>query len=833
MKKKERVFLVDASSILFRAYFAIPFMAASKNFKKALPTGAVYGFITTTLKILNHFNPRHIVYCFDRPEPSHRVRYFKDYKANREEMPEDLQVQIPYIKKSLDLLGIKRMDKKGYEADDLIGSLCHFSKKPNIETTIISSDKDFAQLVSPGIKFFDPVKEFFYGPDEIKNKWGVLPSQMVDYLAIVGDASDNIPGVRGIGPKGASKLLAQYKNLESIYKNLNKTKTLEEKLKKSKKEAFLSKKLAQIVTNLKLVKNLSDMEKKNMKEKEMSSFLEELEFFSIQKKLFPKNLKEQGKTKLAPAGGRSKKIMKVSLKDFSETLPPYSEVTVFLTKDFVQALYKNHLLEWPKKSAKSLGAALSRKKARWKGWDLKTIWHECGAENPIPAFDLITAEHLVEGRPASSLQNLAKKEEVSIFDLEALFREYKDKLEEKNCKSVYEELERPLTPVLYRMERRGVMLDTKKLKLERENLECGLIDLESKIFSLAGHPFNLASPSQLACVLFDEMGLKKGRKTKTGYSTDNDVLQALKKEHPIASLICDYRELFKLKTTYVEGLSREMNKKTKKVHTRFNQTLTATGRLSSVSPNLQNIPIRTERGRRIRAAFICPKNSILIGADYSQIELRVLAHLSDDPHLKKAFLENEDIHQSAASEIFNQTLNKVTSEQRQIAKAVNFGIIYGQGAFSLAESLNISRSEAQDMIDRWYHRFNKVKAYMNAALKQAQKKGEIQTLFGRKRKIPELFSKNIPTRKWGERAAFNAIIQGTASDIVKKAMIKLDQALLAPLLLQVHDELIFECLKEDEEDQIHDIKKIMQSAVKLKVPLRVSVASGSNWDQAK
>ena len=847
MNSSKHLYLVDASSVFFRAYYAIPFMQT--DFKgKPLQTNALYGYMTTTLKVLDKFKPQYLVYCFDRPEPSYRVDDYKDYKANREEMPEDLEEQMPYIQQATDLLGIPRIDKPRYEADDLIGSLAVWVQKKGIHATIISSDKDFAQLVSPEIHLYDPIKEIFYNTEKVQSKWGVLPSQIVDYLAIVGDASDNIPGVRGIGPKGAQTLLAEYGKLTQIYKNINKVHPRwMEKLKVSKESAFISQKLARIVTNLKLMSKIDEAQKSDFKTKELKIFLEQMQFRSIQKKLFSeKHSKEIQNKKSSELLKKSNSVLKklkkqtVSLKNLSENLKPYEEVCVFLWEDKAQVYFKKNWLELSSVSFEKLGSILSYKKVKWWGYDLKSIWKKCHAKKPLALWDLMISAHLVDGEPSKSFAYLCENclgvsfsEEDSIKYLIELRDIFQKKMEDMNLQKIFSEIEMPLISVLYRMEQKGVLLDMERLKTEKKELNCQILDLEDKIFALAGHPFNVSSPQQLNSVLFDELKLKRGRKIKTGYSTDVHVLQELKHHHPIIPLILNHRELFKLKTTYVEGLLNEVDKETGRIHTSFKQTMTATGRLSSVQPNLQNIPIRTERGRQIRRAFIAQKDKVLICADYSQIELRILAHLSQDPGLVEAFLRDEDIHQATAVEIFGVAKDKVSAEQRRRAKAVNFGITYGQTAFGLSQALGVTPAEGQDIVNRYFSNFPKVKSYISKTLKEVEQKGYVETLFGRRRRVREILSKNKNIKKHGERIAFNTRIQGSASDIVKKAMIQLSESLWSDILVQVHDELLFECFQEDVESEVSQIRNIMEQAVSLSVPLKVHIGKAQDWNQAQ
>lgn len=850
MNKSKTIYLVDASSIFFRAYYAIPFMQSQKT---KIQTSAVYGYLTTTLKILEQFKPQYLMYCFDRKEPSHRLKYYKEYKANREEMPEDLEAQMPYIHKATEYMGIPKIDLKGYEADDLIGSLACWAEKNKAQAVVVSSDKDFAQLVSARIKLYDPMKEIYYDINGVQKKWGVRPDQIVDYLAIVGDASDNIPGVRGIGPKGAQKLLAEHNNLENLYSCTNQVPDkLAQKLTDSKKEAFLSQKLARIVTDLKLVSQFEDFEKKDMKQKEMLECLDQLEFRSLRKKLFPSSKESEKKTASSDqkvtvqAPQRIKGLRKYvwSLNELQKTLKPYEETGVVVLDQKAHLFFKKAWVQVQTKSLSLLGELLEQKKIRWWGYDLKSLWKQMEVKAPIAGWDVMVAAYLADNKTSVDLISLVRQvcgeEELNenniIPYLVELRKHYEQKIEEMKLDFVFKKIEMPLVPVLYKMEKRGVLIDHKQLLVEKTNLDCDLMELENQIFAQAGHPFNIASPQQLAYVLFDELNLSKGRKTKTGFSTDSDVLQALTHQHPIAQFILDYRELFKLKTTYVEGLLSAINKQTKRVHTQFKQTLTSTGRLSSVHPNLQNIPIRTSRGRKIRKIFVSDKNYCLISADYSQIELRILALFSKDPALKSAFLQGEDIHKSTAKELFNVSLDEVNAEQRRIAKAVNFGITYGQTAFGLSETLGVSRVRGGELVDQYFKKFSKVRDYIESHLNQARKTGFVETLFGRRRMIPELFSKNVRLKKFGERAAVNASIQGTASDLVKLAMIHLDSSVWSRLLIQVHDELLFECPKEDAEYEKSCIQAIMEGEnleeLCLDVPLKVNIGSGKNWGEA-
>ena len=556
--------------------------------------------------------------------------------------------------------------------------------------------------------------------------------------------------------------------------------------------------------------------------------------------MFSEEVQNKKSKELLKKRNRVLKKQEIDLKNLSAILKPYEEVCVVLWEDKAQIYFKKNWLELSSVSFEKLGSVLSDKKVKWWGYDLKRMWRKCQAEKPLAVWDLMISAHLVDGEPSKSFANLCERhlgvsfsEEDSINYLIDLRDMFQKKMEDMNLQKVFAEIEMPLISVLYRMEKKGISLDAEKLKTEKKELDCRILDLEDKIFALAGHPFNVSSPQQLNSVLFDELKLKKGRKIKTGYSTDIHVLQDLKHHHPIIPFILDHRELFKLKTTYVEGLLNEVDKKTSKIHTSFKQTMTATGRLSSVQPNLQNIPIRTERGKQIRRAFIAEKKKVLICADYSQIELRILAHLSQDTGLIQAFVKDEDIHQATAVEIFGVAKDQVSEEQRRRAKAVNFGITYGQTAFGLSQTLGVTPAEGQDIVNRYFAKFPKVKSYISKTLKEVEQKGYVETLFGRRRRVREILSKNKNVKKHGERIAFNTRIQGSASDIVKKVMIQLSKSLWSDILVQIHDELLFECSQEDVECEISQIRNIMEQAVSLSVPLKVHIGKAQNWSQAQ
>lgn len=866
------LYLVDASSMFFRAFFALPPLTNQAG----MQTNALYGFMSMTIKLLRDCKPDYLAYCFDRKEPSFRNEMFADYKANREEMPDGLKPQVPYMRKLTDALGIFSIDKVGYEADDVIGSLTKWGRDNNLEVTIVSGDKDFAQLVRPCVTLYDTMKDVRFDSEGVKAKWGVRPDQIIDYLAIVGDTSDNIPGVKGVGPKGAVKLLAEFDSLENVYKDVSKISAngVRTKMAESEKSAELAKKLLTIVTDLDLGVKLEDLTLKHIEEPKFIALMQELGFKNFEKTLLQidhakspgvplvmppnhsapmPNSEREGagvapQTDAKPKPKRSSKGT-VNYKDWDadaialkKEIEPYSDLWA-VWSDRGAILASGDRVIRTQVSPEEIGQILQPKRLRWRGWDLKEVFKYLKISGELVEWDGKLAAYVVRPEKMGSFEDIYSRycgetlpPLASPAQVLAAHRQLEKCLSQEvkdlNAEKVYEEFDLPLVSVLSKMELKGIALDVEELKKQSTSLADDLKILEKKIFEAAGGTFNISSPKQLGEILFEKLKLPPKKKTKTGFSTDSDVLDSLKELHPIAAFILDYRELSKLKSTYVDALPALVNNETHRVHTQLNQTLTTTGRLSSSNPNLQNIPIRTERGRLIRNAFVADQGNVLISADYSQIELRVLAHMSGDNGLIAAFQEDRDIHTATAAEVFGVSLDKVDDGQRRAAKAVNFGIAYGQGAQGLSETLGIPRKEASEIIERYFARFAKVKKYMDGVIRNALETGFVETLFGRRRYLEELKSQNMMIRRAGERAAINAPIQGTASDLVKLAMIRLNESLPIPMLLQVHDELLFECPKEDAEVYASEIKKTMEEIHPLAVPLKVNVGFGRNWEDA-
>lgn len=868
---KNQIYIVDVSSMFFRAFYAVRPLTSTQG----VPVNAVYGFISMIAKLLKEKKPDHIVFCYDRKEPSFRKDLYTEYKANRTTMPDDLQVQMPYLKQVANLFGIKDLEVPSFEADDLIGTIAKMAEQQNYDVFMVSGDKDFCQLVSPNVFLYDTMKDLVFDPTMVKEKHGVTPQQFIDYLAITGDTSDNIPGVAGIGPKGAQKLIEQFGTVENIYKNIDQVESasIKQKLITAQQNAILSKKLVSIVCDVPLNCTLDDFKLQPMKREELRAFLRELNFKSFEKSLLDQPEQTESKTESKKVNTKTtessstketktdsvqtaipglfmatevanSQMQEWNSEKIQSRLDANEDFFIFQHEEKIALAFQNDLFVTELSNCK-----LNFSNVTWSGFNLKKVWHEIGfkldsVKEPSVDWDLMLGAYVIRAADSSSLEKLAsffiKQEltkESSIHELyqvcQQLNEVVKQQLEEKNLWMIYKKIEKPMISILYNMELKGIAIDQPALAAYSAQLAEELSAQEKKIYGYAGEEFNIASPKQLGVILFEKLGLEVIKKTKTGYSTDNDVLEKI--EHPIAKEMISYREIAKLKSTYVDALPQLVDQQGR-IHTQFNQALTTTGRLSSTNPNIQNIPIKTERGQRVRQSFIASTGKKLLSVDYSQIELRVLAHISEDPGLIKAFQDDLDIHTATAAEVFAVALDQVTKDQRRIAKAVNFGIAYGQGTYGLAETLGIPRKQSAEIIEKYFIKFSGIKNYIESTIQKAHEQKYVETLFGRRRYIPELDSTNMMMKKFGERAAINAPIQGTASDLVKMAMIEIAQDAKTKekvdMLLQVHDELIFEGPEEMLQQQIPFIKKTMENVAKLKVPLKVNYAIGDNWDQA-
>ncbi len=855
----KKLYLVDVSSLFFRAFYAVrPLTNAS-----GMQVNALYGFLSMTIKLLREIRPEYLAFCFDRKEATFRVEIDPNYKANRTEMPPDLAVQIPYIRRLSEALGISCYDQMGFEADDLIGSLTEIGRGHQLEVVIVSGDKDFAQLVRPHVSLYDTMKEARIDEAGVLEKWGVEPGKMIDYLALVGDSSDNVPGVMGIGAKGASKLLHDFSSLEDLYQNLDRvpSASLRAKLEAGKADAFLSKRLVTIVTDMPLQVAVDDLRLKPIDRDNLTSLLQELDFKSFAKTLLGNEsnpappampvveaasetsaalqVVETGSADFGPIA-----TSRMNATELAKWLKPQVETWVIDTERGVLLAQKH--ASWSvvevAASSEEMNEILHSGNVPMKGFDIKTFCKNHKVRAPQVVWDQMLAAYVIRagqieqpgplftlynGMPLPELPSPAQLLSAHLM-LEVQLRR---KLTSIGGEKVLFTIEQPLVPILLAMETTGIHINRDLLAEQSRSLAADLAVLEKKIHQSVGMTFNIGSPKQLGQVLFEKMKMPTGKKTKTGFSTDNEVLEKLQVEFPIVGDVLQWRELSKLKSTYVDALPQLADSEGR-VHTTFNQAWTATGRLSSLNPNLQNIPIRTERGNAIRKAFTAGQGYQFLSADYSQIELRILAQITSDPGLTNAFESGVDIHAATAAEVFGVRIGEVTPEMRRKAKAVNFGLAYGQGAFGLAETLRISRGEATEIINRYFARFSGVKTYMTETVEEAKKKGYVETAFGRRRYLDELFSKSPQVRKFGERAAINAPIQGTASDLIKLAMIKVGIPKNTKPLLQVHDELVLEVPDSEVKEVSDHVTQAMKGAAHFRIPLEVNVGVGRNWYDA-
>lgn len=895
-------YLIDGSSYIYRAFYALGRLSNSRG----VPTQAVYGFAQMLLKVIREKKPDHVCVVFDAPGPNFRHDMYEAYKATRQKMPEDLVMQIPYIKELVKYHGIPQMEQEGYEADDLIATLAHWGKEQGFEVVIVSGDKDLHQLVEdPLVWQWDPQKDRVFREEQVKEKFGVLPRQMRDYLALVGDSSDNVPGVKGVGDKSAQKLLQQWESLDGLYTHLDEVSpsSLRNKLLENRENAYLSRQLVAFREDAPVARNLEAFVPSDPLMSELFKLYEELEFRGLLDTL----RQEWGDIQAVPAGGggkaavRSDRVIRSEgeLKALVEELRQQEHFSVDLettSRDAMQARLvgvalscKDHHACYIPVGHKGKGSGeqlsdtqvlqaleplLGSEKPGKIGQNIKYEWvvfKRHGVDLDGIAFDTMVASYLLDpGKHSHSLDRIAAEHlgekmisyedvtgkgkgqlnfadvgvdpaaEYACEDAEVTWRlvpVLKGKLMENGFETLYESLELPLIEVLARMEYDGILVDVRKLESLSVDFEKALDREAGTIYDLAKEEFNIQSPKQLASILFDKLGLPVVKKTKTGPSTDVSVLEELAGEHPIVEHILHHRTLAKLKGTYADALIKLVHPETGRIHTSYNQTVTATGRLSSSDPNLQNIPVRSEEGRKIREAFIAPPGSALFSADYSQIELRILAHYSQDEHLLEAFEAGDDVHRRTAAEMFNIPPLEVTPEMRRQAKMINFGIIYGMGAFGLARRLGISNKLAKASIDRYFERYRGVKKFIQSAVTTARDQGYCETLLGRKRTIPELQSRNFTVRQQGERLAINTPIQGTAADLIKKAMIDIHgilqrKRLKTKMLLQVHDELVFEVPGEELDTTRQVVREAMEGVWPLSVPLVVDMGWGENWTLA-
>ncbi len=862
-----RLFLLDAHALCYRSYFAIKNLTTTYG----QATNAVYGFLSTLKKILRDFKPDYLAVCFDAGKKTLRQERFKDYKIHRPSMPEDLISQIPLIKKVVEGYHLPIFEMEGFEADDLIATLTQHAQKNGIEVVIVSDDKDMVQLINDRVKVYSSRKEMILGEVQARELFGIDPQRIPDYIGLAGDQTDNIPGVLGIGEVTARSLINEFGTLENILSHLNQIKSpkLKEKLGRHKESALLSKELAILDCHVPIGFDLSALKVGEPNREKLFQIFKELEF---------KKIAEEMSLELSASESESDIEIKVletsddfedlltkakAQKEFS-FLPQCADPLDHTTcATVVLALKPNELYLLSIEHLTELKPILEDPQIVKITHDIKQCWkilHERGCFIKGKIFDVMLAGYLLNPAQGSySVENLAwvylkdsngrqaqgAKAAGVLLDLYPfLLRE----LKEKSLLKLFEEIEMPLAYVLFRMETEGVRLDEELLKQLSLETEKKIDAITRQIYKIAaqakgtsGDPvsINLNSPKQLSVLLFEKLKLPVVKKTKTGFSTDEGVLIKLAEKYEIASLILEFRQLAKLKSTYIDALPKMINPKTGRVHAYFNQTGTETGRLSSLTPNLQNIPIRTELGREIRKAFIpLKKNHTIISADYSQIELRILGHLSGDQNLKKAFEKEEDIHTYTAALILDVKEKDITPQMRNSAKRVNFGIIYGMSAFGLAKDLSISQEEAQEFIDKYFLRYPAVKTFMDNEIKKANEQGFVLTILNRRRYLPEIKSSNQAIKQFAERQAINTPVQGSAADLMKLAMINIQkelerQNLLSRLIITVHDELVFDVPNNEIEIMTKLIRQEMEHSLELSVPVKVTVKTGNNWLQLK
>ena len=888
--------LVDGSSYLYRAFHAMPSLMNSKGFC----TGAIYGMINMLNRLLTEYQPEHMVVVFDAKGKTFRDELYDKYKANRPMMPNDLVQQIDPIHQIIKALGIPLMMIEGVEADDVIGSLAKQAARQNKPTLISTGDKDLAQLVDDNTTLINTMTNTELNPKTVVEKFGVPPALIVDYLALIGDTVDNIPGVPQVGPKTAVKWLNEYGSLDKIMANADKvTGKVGDNLRASLPQLPLAKTLATIKADLDLQIAIADLKIKQRDEEVLKKLYQEYEFKNWLNDILKKD-KNSDVTQKKYAEYETvmtdevlqrwlKKLEKAECFAFDTETTALNHtqaeiVGVSFAIEKGKAAYIPMQHDYPDAPQQlNREQVLSQLKPILENASIKKIGHHSKYDIEVLAnhgitlrgvvYDSILESYVLDSSSVNhsmdalalkylgwrtiSFEDIAGKgakqlafNQISVIEASTYAAEDADvtlqlhqtlwpKLnKETGLKYIFEEIEMPLVAVLARMEQTGVFIDATMLKKQSIELEARLQTLEQEIIKQAGTSFNLNSPKQLQDILFNRLQLPVLQKTPTGQpSTADPVLQELALEYELPKLIIEFRSLSKLITTYTKKLPEEVNLKTQRIHTSYNQTGAATGRLSSSEPNLQNIPVRMQEGRRIRQAFIAPPGYRLICADYSQIELRIMAHIAEDPGLLKAFEQNLDIHEATAAEVLGITLDKVTHEERRSAKAINFGLIYGMSAFGLAKQIGVSRDAAQQYIERYFNRYPGVKSYMENTRALAHQRGYVETLWGRRLYLPDINSSQIPRQKAAERAAINAPLQGSAADIIKRAMISLDawlqtNAIDAKMIMQVHDELVFEVAESAVDKMVEVIRTHMMNAASLKVPLLVSIGVGDNWDAA-
>ena len=899
----KKIVLIDGNSILNRAFYGI-----MGNKMLTTPDGKytndVYGFLAILFKVLEDIEPEYLMVTFDLKAPTARHKLYDGYKATRKGMPNELAEQMPILKDILKSMNIKVIEKEGYEADDVLGTMAKRAEKDGFDVTIVSGDRDTFQLTSNRVKVRIPHTKMgkteteTFGREEVLKKYGVTPKQLIEVKGLQGDTSDNIPGVPGIGEKTALELVKKYKTIDGIYEAIEKGEDdlkpkARERLLDNKELAMLSRTLGTINLEVPIEENLEEFKIKEWNKEEVFSKFKELNFnrfidrFNLKSEEGPKqNLAELFEIKTLNTQNEIKDLLEkiqnklvfmletekveqenLIIKKQIKSIYIYIDNTVYEIKintneefiSYFKTIFENENIQKYSYRLNETYVLLMQNGIYLKGikFDTEIAAYLLNPSNGKYKLDELANQYLSIDIP-EYLEFVGAKQQketqMTLFSQDEMnvdFEKYQNaiymytiaklaeimnkKLEEINSLKLFENIEMPLIKVLAEMQYEGIYVDKQELVSFGVKLKEDIEVIKQEIYKLAGEEFNINSTLQLGNILFEKLKLPVYKKTKKGYSTDVDILEKLKPEHPIIEKILEYRGFMKLNSTYVDGLIVYINEYTHKIHSYFHQTITATGRISSTEPNLQNIPTRTEQGKQIKKAFKAQKGHIFIDADYSQIELRILAHISNDTNMREAFLNEEDIHKQVASKVFNVPLEEVTKEQRTAAKAVNFGIVYGISGFGLAEQLGISRKKAEQYIEQYLEKYKGVKEFMDKIVEKAKEQGYVETLFHRRRYIPELSSNNYMVRQFGARAAMNTPIQGTAADIMKIAMIEVnkkleEEKLNAKLILQIHDELLIECKIEEKEEVKKILKESMENAVKLSIPLEVEVSEADNWN---
>lgn len=868
-----KIVLIDGHSILNRAFYGLPDLTNAEG----LHTNAIYGFLTIMFKLLEEEKPEYLTVAFDVHAPTFRHKMYAEYKGTRKPMADELRQQVPVIKEVLHAMGVKTIECAGLEADDLIGTLSNRCENEGMEVTVISGDRDLLQLATEHVKIRIPKTkqgkteiEDYYAKD-VEERYQVTPKEFIDLKALMGDTADNIPGVPSIGEKTATKIITQYHSIEEAHEHVDELKPprASKALSEHWDLAVLSKELATINVKADFPYELSEAKLGNLYTEEAYIFFQKLEFKNLLSRFdvsAPANKVEDG-FKIITSKSEAEKVFvqaeeastigAVIFKDLENVLPLFADqaglggIGLCFSKEesYCIKVEKDITGEWLLKKL----ADVAEKAETYAMFHLKESMEQVTIRNQANCFDVSVAAYLLNPLKNNYTWEDVAREHLGLMidekidqDMKACYESYvnyasvevlRQKLRDTKIDTLFRDIEMPLVFTLFDMEQNGIRVEADALKQYGDQLAGKIAELEKEIYEEAGETFNINSPKQLGVVLFENMKLPGGRKTKTGYSTAADVLEKLAPEHPVVAKILEYRQYTKLKSTYADGLANYIQDDGR-IHGKFNQTITATGRISSTEPNLQNIPVRMELGRLIRKVFIPEEGYRFVDADYSQIELRVLAHCSGDEHLIQAYKEQSDIHRITASQVFHIPFDEVTPQQRRNAKAVNFGIVYGISSFGLSQDLSITRKEAAKYIDDYFATYPGIKTFLDHAVTHAKEEGYVVTLFGRRRPVPELSSSNFMQRSFGERVAMNSPIQGAAADIIKIAMIRVnqrlkDQKMKSRLVLQVHDELLIEAY-EPELDEVQNIlKEEMEHAAELKVPLEIDMHTGDNWYEAK